>query len=300
MVYNHPAWVEHQRWRSMRHDWKRWVTPALAKEMEATHPAARKRAARREREEKAALAEWQADQDEIARLRIAIADLKFALALWRIREAKYSQTQPRVPAGNADGGQWTDGAGAGRNDPRVIFDATPDPVRPGAQYAMGRRVTVSRIIGGRLVEVEPGQAARLVAAEARAQDGLRRVQDIDPFWKTEPSLAAPQSIEGAIARREADARDAEARLDVLNRLGIGPVRMRGDGDVRSTVDILTPGGNLIGVQERRAGDNIRTVRRRNSVKFVIGCWGARRLFRRDTIITDCGSIVRMERDSAFG
>ncbi len=135
MAYNHPAWIEHQRWRSMRHDWKRWVTPALAREMEATHPGVRKRAAQREREHQAALAEWQADQDEIARLRVAIADLKFALALRRICEEKYSPAQPRVPAGNPDGGQWTDDPGTGRNDPRVISDAMPDAVRPGARYA---------------------------------------------------------------------------------------------------------------------------------------------------------------------
>ncbi len=259
MTYNHPAWIEHQRWRSMRHDWRRWVTPALAREMEATHPDVRKRAAPREREEKAALAEWQADQDEIARLRIAIADLKFALALRRICEEKYSPAQPRVPAGNPDGGQWTDAPSAARNDPRVISDAAPDPVRPGAQYAMGRRVAVPRIVGGRLVEVDPGQAARFDAAEARAQDGLRRVRDIDPAWKPEPSVAPPHSIESAIARREDDARDAEARLDVLDRLGIDPARMRGDGDVRPTADILAPGGNVIGVRERGAGLNIRTV-----------------------------------------
>jgi hypothetical protein len=42
----------------------------------------------------------------------------------------YDPTQPRVPAGNPDGGQWTSevgGNGAGPiNDPRVISDATPD------------------------------------------------------------------------------------------------------------------------------------------------------------------------------
>jgi len=55
-------------------------------------------------------------------------------------ERKYRPDQPRVPAGNSDGGQWTaDGGGGSRlpgsqptskpppiNDPRVISDATPD------------------------------------------------------------------------------------------------------------------------------------------------------------------------------
>jgi hypothetical protein len=42
----------------------------------------------------------------------------------------YDSNQPRVPAGNSDGGQWTSrpgGGGAARiNDPRVLSDATPD------------------------------------------------------------------------------------------------------------------------------------------------------------------------------
>jgi hypothetical protein len=41
-----------------------------------------------------------------------------------------SDHQPRVPAGNPDGGQWTSRPGAGGaeriNDPRVLSDATPD------------------------------------------------------------------------------------------------------------------------------------------------------------------------------
>ena len=39
----------------------------------------------------------------------------------------YDPNQPRVPAGDPDGGQWTSkGSGGGTNDPRVLSDATPD------------------------------------------------------------------------------------------------------------------------------------------------------------------------------
>ena len=62
---------------------------------------------------------------------------------------KYSLDQPRVPAGNSDGGQWTNGDGAGdspndqssgssvpKTDARVMSDATPDNTwKPGARYA---------------------------------------------------------------------------------------------------------------------------------------------------------------------
>jgi hypothetical protein len=55
----------------------------------------------------------------------------------------YDPNQPRVPAGNSDGGQWTNKAKAGGerlNDPRVLSDATPDNHRmPGAQYTDASR-----------------------------------------------------------------------------------------------------------------------------------------------------------------
>jgi hypothetical protein len=83
-----------------------------------------------------------------------LAELKYEFA-WRRLIRKYSPDQPRVPAGNPDGGQWTDGGGnasalatvldgpsvrvllvdPGRPTGAVISDATPDGVRAWAQYA---------------------------------------------------------------------------------------------------------------------------------------------------------------------
>jgi hypothetical protein len=40
-----------------------------------------------------------------------LAEVKYELA-WRRLVRKYSPDQPRVPAGNSDGGQWTGGGGA--------------------------------------------------------------------------------------------------------------------------------------------------------------------------------------------
>src|SRR4051794_20776666 len=101
-------------------------------------------AARRAQE--AESAEQQAFERELAALRdanaqarITMADVKFEFAR-RALGSKYSQNQPRVPAGSPDGGQWTSGGGVGDSlqvsvtDPRdsaglVINDATPDGVR---------------------------------------------------------------------------------------------------------------------------------------------------------------------------
>jgi hypothetical protein len=60
------------------------------------------------------------------------------------RKAGFDANQPRVPAGNPDGGQWTRvGSGFGSryadaggfSDPLVMSDANPEPLIPGAQYA---------------------------------------------------------------------------------------------------------------------------------------------------------------------
>ena len=188
-----PVYLEHQlkRWtrpdahRFVRPDWRRFVRP----EFQADHP--------------------------------------FALY-----ERKYSPDQPRVPAGSREGGQWTDeesgGGGSetnsGRNDPRIISDASPDSVKLGDQYAQNRpRGTVSGVyINGQRVEPTSGQAARLAVVEAQARDAIRRVQELDPRWSPKPS--AYESVEGLIASYRADAQQAQERISELQRVGIGPGR----------------------------------------------------------------------------
>jgi hypothetical protein len=59
-------------------------------------------------------------------------------------KANFNPSQPRVPKGEPEGGQWTDAGGSGGsdagsggiNDPRVLSDAHPDnDWQPGARYA---------------------------------------------------------------------------------------------------------------------------------------------------------------------
>jgi hypothetical protein len=80
--------------------------------------------------------------DELRRLRPGYYWLRFGQAAWirnHARKANFNPNQPRVPAGNPDGGQWTS-EGSGINDRGVISDATPDNNwKPGAQFAAGPR-----------------------------------------------------------------------------------------------------------------------------------------------------------------
>ena len=82
--------------------------------------------------------------DELRSVRPDYYWLRFGYERWKREQsckANFNPNQPRVPAGNPDGGQWTSGGGAGGiNDSRVISDATPDSNWVlGTQYAAGPR-----------------------------------------------------------------------------------------------------------------------------------------------------------------
>ncbi|MBI4275950.1 MAG: hypothetical protein HY659_14745 [Rhizobiales bacterium] len=129
-------------------------------------------------------------------------------------------SQPRVPAGHGRlSGRWT------------------------------------RLRGG----IAPGQAARLTVAEAEAEDAIRQVRELDPFWHPTPGLI--ETAEGAIAQLNAEAREARERLQVLNRLVIESTPPLPSVSARSLEDILIPRGQDVGDVVRGAEENIRTVTR---------------------------------------
>src|SRR6185503_4163399 len=110
MSYANPIWPEGQRRYWLRHDWQRFIrhdahrflTPAgIAEEKRAAEAetAAGRNAAEIDAAELAAL---RADH---ARVRIELADVKFALVLRRIFH-KYNPDQPRD-----ERGRWTNGTG---------------------------------------------------------------------------------------------------------------------------------------------------------------------------------------------
>lgn len=120
---------------------------------------------------------------------------------------KYRPDQPRVPAGSAEGGRWTDGGGTGGRG------ADDDRVRV-AQASGGRGSNVTRI-GGQRFEATPAQTLRLSIASRAADRATERVREIDPTWRATPSMY--ETIEGAIRAREAEVAQAEARFIELRR-----------------------------------------------------------------------------------
>lgn len=86
-------------------------------------------------------------------------------------EAKYNPNKPRVPAGDPDGGQWTGGEGGsaqsrGIDDDRVLSDADPARLIPGADYASADDAGSSRGRGGH--HIVPQSLYRDWSPEARS------------------------------------------------------------------------------------------------------------------------------------
>jgi len=121
-------------------------------------------------------------------------------------KAGFRPEQPRVPAGNPDGGQWADGGGGGN----LIR------IQSGRR---GPRGDAPRRIGGRWVEGTPAQLTRLDISHSQMQAAVRRVQELELRWKPTPS--AYETIEGQIAANEAATREALNRFFELQRRGIG-------------------------------------------------------------------------------
>lgn len=97
-----------------------------------------------------------------ARYAFAVAQLELRRLLISRAHKQYNPNQPRVPAGNSDGGQWTRGGGSG-SGPRSQF----------AQLRPRRLPVGHRIIGGRAHAVTPAQEARLDVTAAQARAGPR-------------------------------------------------------------------------------------------------------------------------------
>lgn len=157
----------------------------------------------------------------VERIAMALLELRRDLLVSRSPQpvaSKYNPDQPRVPAGNPDGGQWTSGGGDGSSgedssDLERVLDGLDDS---SLDWDTGR----SRGGAGAWPNATPAQQARLVASELQAQAAIRRVQEIDARWK--PPASISEGIEGAIATNQAAVRQAETRLRELQGTGIGP------------------------------------------------------------------------------
>jgi hypothetical protein len=195
-----------ERW--IRHDWRMWIRPDIARWIKpGVDPAdvipglARERAQQQAAKERARAAEDAELAAEIEHERRVLAALSeemkevhAEMARRRRRladEAKYSPSQPRVPAGDPRGGRWTDrnegGSGFGGLDSANpgsadatgdaedaganSYDATPstDAASSGQSEGDGTRGYDDRLAASD--KPSPGRAAML-GIMARAAEGL--------------------------------------------------------------------------------------------------------------------------------
>ncbi len=107
-MHQRQHWTRHDAHLWLRHDAARWLKPGT--DPADVYPTLKQQ--REAAEDAAFAAEIAASRRFLAALRAEVDELKAALARRRLEEAKYSPSQPRVPAGNPRGGQWTDRSGA--------------------------------------------------------------------------------------------------------------------------------------------------------------------------------------------
>jgi hypothetical protein len=96
------AYDLHQRQRWLRHDAHLWIRPDFARWLKpGADPAEVYPHLKRQREaaeDAAFAAQIAASRPLLAALRVEVDEMKAALARRRLEEAKYSPSQPRVPA----------------------------------------------------------------------------------------------------------------------------------------------------------------------------------------------------------
>jgi hypothetical protein len=137
-----------------------------------------------------------------ATLRLHAAAVRLSLAF----KAGFRPQQPRVPRGNADGGQWTLVPGYAR-----------------VERVSRRRAGGSQIqINGILHQVTPAQQRAIGQSTAAMQAAVREARRVDPGWRPPPQAFATPS--GYIAANRAVEQAARQRIFQItaSRMGIGP------------------------------------------------------------------------------
>jgi hypothetical protein len=129
MFQDKPEWIAHQRRRFTRPDGERYIRPDAYRFMPPGAPrcvgkdvlrycepgrADRKNNRLACVDDDTDLRGLSVERDALVRLRSELSAIKAELKFWRLlRNSKaYNPNQPRVPAGNPDGGQWTSDGGS--------------------------------------------------------------------------------------------------------------------------------------------------------------------------------------------
>lgn len=140
--------------------------------------------------------------------------------------AKYDPNQPRVGAGNSDGGQWTDGGGSSS---RVrVAQAAEGTLNDAGEEENLVHLAQARVgRAGRRARTEAlleQQRTQLENAEQRLANARARLKELDPDWKPQATARSsdsePLDANARIRALMMDALEAEARITQVERGGI--------------------------------------------------------------------------------
>jgi hypothetical protein len=167
-AHQRERWTRHDAHLWIRNDFARWLKPGSDPEDVFPHLKRQREAV----EDAAFAAQIAASRRFLAELRAEVNELKAALARRRLEEAKYSPSQPRVPAGNPRGGRWTDRSGQSQDQSQST----------GLAHPMGI-VDVGDVSGSsqlgdlfQITPAEPGTVGVQLAVDGRPVDLLGEEQ----------------------------------------------------------------------------------------------------------------------------
>ena len=131
MFQDKPEWIAHQRQRWLRPNAERWLHPDAQRwltpeERKWLLPERKQAVAQPPHFEPVDLAALERAREHLLRLRSELLSLRAELKFRRFfcsLKAGFKPNQPRVPAGNPDGGQWTSERGSGDGGSVANFGA---------------------------------------------------------------------------------------------------------------------------------------------------------------------------------
>jgi Bacterial CdiA-CT RNAse A domain len=219
-------WLRQHRQRWRRHDAHLWIRHDAARfhppgtDLADIYPTLPRKA---DAAKAAAFdAEIEAGYRLLAVPREEVAELRAELKRRRELEAKYSPSQPRVPAGNPRGGQWTDRSGGQSTDASPSQDTGQSPDADLTQ-PMGN-VDVGDVSGsselGDLFQIKPDET-RVIGEQVAGER-----QGGYPVDLLEERELGGHAIEGHVTSRQAVVNSVRDGIDYASRNGDSTADMR--------------------------------------------------------------------------
>jgi hypothetical protein len=193
------------------------------------------------------------DALEEARYAVAKASYEVKRLLAEIAHKRFDPNQPRVPAGNSEGGRWTDSGSSGGG----VRVATRLPTR---HQRRRPDVSATRPVdsGGGIEWLTSAEYVELVSSKIPAESLANVLRNHSPDWQPESHIVA--SAADRISANQKEAAEAAARLREINASlwSDAPASM-----------ILMPGGNPVGYVHGGAKETIRTIIAREEFDLLL-------------------------------